>query len=741
MVPNATAKAFEDKAENILSFQCGSCHSRKTHGVKPCKKTDEEILVELVRRGFPAEAAREMAQKYDNGMVGHQQTYAELCERLASIQLANSSASVSDEEAKQATQDLTWFLKLIKDAERRHTLQLYHLLRVPRFRSSCCDYEHCFKCRTRGWHEGLTCAENMARIDGPAGAQLQMLSCEKCGVYLIKGDGCDTVTCVCGHSFNWSQRFQSAARLRDEEMAVDALALQLEVEGELKDGDDAATALHDRAVTLLHRYEGTGNAGLHVDSWTGIEADDRRRVTGAFYLSRHDPDTFAEGMSRRFISICKQKRIPTMLGIAAAAEWYCERGTPGSRFAVDAMAAEFIRFNGAALQALISEEKRLRDMSVPRGVALTAQEASARFVRLYGGHSRALRATILLFHVLEDGKVPESAVHAGVPRLLGRDTVYGWAKHYAARLSVEQKEEASEVAWKLLLEAGDGIKPFFHSFAERKGESGKFWTNAFRLSQAGEEAFMRNVVLARHGWREHDAGGAATAVANLWALWRGLAAVSPRQVDIMAGGMSNLIADAVDIAFSVALEEEIEELWATRYWNIIEAASESGRQRKTGDVESIPCVVVAGGSPTGRSSTAKEQAGPAHATRKVPDLAMAQSLALTFAQNRDGTDATVQVLELWALLRGFNDVIEEVHTWQSEIEDTPENFFQGLSTFWDEESDEEPAGAFDLFGGDSDSELAEAPQVIDAMPDAESDSDGSDFGLGLFDMDSDSESA
>ena len=41
------------------------------------------------------------------------------------------------------------------------------------------------------------------------------MSCPSCSISLVKGDGCNTVTCVCGKQFSWSDELLTTGRCRD----------------------------------------------------------------------------------------------------------------------------------------------------------------------------------------------------------------------------------------------------------------------------------------------------------------------------------------------------------------------------------------------------------------------------------------------------------------------------------------------------------------------------------------------
>merc|ERR1712039_200437 len=86
---------------------------------------------------------------------------------------------------------------LIVDPERRSALQFAFLQRFPKVRMPCCGYQHCFRCKLQGWHDGS--CEEMQRKE----MCQEIKFCPSCRVPTIKSDGCDSIACVCGREWDW----------------------------------------------------------------------------------------------------------------------------------------------------------------------------------------------------------------------------------------------------------------------------------------------------------------------------------------------------------------------------------------------------------------------------------------------------------------------------------------------------------------------------------------------------------
>ncbi|DAZ97168.1 TPA: hypothetical protein N0F65_004018 [Lagenidium giganteum] len=96
---------------------------------------------------------------------------------------------------KYATKVFWKILPLISDEERRATLLLHHLHLKPDTYTLCCDEKVCFKCKANVHHDGE--CDDFDEVEC-------VLQCRGCHVTLVKVDGCDSVTCVCGYQFEWS---------------------------------------------------------------------------------------------------------------------------------------------------------------------------------------------------------------------------------------------------------------------------------------------------------------------------------------------------------------------------------------------------------------------------------------------------------------------------------------------------------------------------------------------------------
>lgn len=179
---------YNELASSVGTMQCSSCHCRKSIHV-----TSNESDVAVARQEFGANLpeVRTSIASYESGDSGVESLFDDVTTRL--FPAVNN---LSDRDAWDKI--ILNVLRLISNPERRINFQLRYLRNRPRVWSPCHNVEQCYKCKTRSYHEGKTCAQVCALYDN------DVLSCPQCGVFLVKGDGCDHVQCVCGKYFSFN---------------------------------------------------------------------------------------------------------------------------------------------------------------------------------------------------------------------------------------------------------------------------------------------------------------------------------------------------------------------------------------------------------------------------------------------------------------------------------------------------------------------------------------------------------
>lgn len=205
--PEASNK-YNQLANSLLAFLCGGCHSLKTLDVgydyEASSKYLKDHIVAKVTTSEPVPESESSTQV-------NKDPYEEFIEKLnlfceGSLPLdelykkiiseyLKELGSIGDKEAWEIFINI---LKMISDPERRANLHLRYLRDRPRIKTACCSREHCFKCRIKDFHDGKTCLESTETLDH------SVVACPSCGISLTKGDGCNTITCVCGKQFSWT---------------------------------------------------------------------------------------------------------------------------------------------------------------------------------------------------------------------------------------------------------------------------------------------------------------------------------------------------------------------------------------------------------------------------------------------------------------------------------------------------------------------------------------------------------
>ncbi|RYG65172.1 hypothetical protein EON64_12480, partial [archaeon] len=203
-LPAEISTKYNSLANSLLAFLCGGCHSLKSLDLGHESNRSANCYQQLARNlsdsaGNCKMAALETAvESYCLGGILVDEFYEDLLKSFFT-----RLTSLNDAEAWEQFSDL---LRIIPDPERRANLHLRYLRDRPRIKTLCCSREHCFRCKIKDFHEGKTCMENTESLDH------SIVCCPSCGIALAKGDGCNTVTCVCGKQFSWSSEKENTER-------------------------------------------------------------------------------------------------------------------------------------------------------------------------------------------------------------------------------------------------------------------------------------------------------------------------------------------------------------------------------------------------------------------------------------------------------------------------------------------------------------------------------------------------
>ena len=201
---------FEARAAALLSLQCVGCHTRKHIFEAPAAGRGEAAR-ELEK--IDAELASALRDEYAVAAIDEAEMYAKI-ERVAArtppLDLPCGAPFVLSAGRSDGTPcaAMTLVLHAIADAERRASLQLRYLRHFPAAFSKCCKRAHCFVCRTADVHAGRSCAAARAAKATP-GTVDEIVTCPQCAVSIAKGDGCNSINCPCGKSFDWGARLKA----------------------------------------------------------------------------------------------------------------------------------------------------------------------------------------------------------------------------------------------------------------------------------------------------------------------------------------------------------------------------------------------------------------------------------------------------------------------------------------------------------------------------------------------------
>ncbi|KAH9137257.1 hypothetical protein LEN26_005859 [Aphanomyces euteiches] len=176
---------FADRVAASCTILCPSCHSQ--YNALPCP----------VDQGL-------------NVLVNLQPSYLEKLPALDEICRLYCQHEISPDALCQFVRDAfpndhtevnRQLLLYIHDTERRASLFLRLTREQPFIRTSCCSADICFTCKTKDHHHGVPCQARTTTNE-------EIAACPSCNLTLVKGDGCDQMTCFCGSSFSWRDQVQ-----------------------------------------------------------------------------------------------------------------------------------------------------------------------------------------------------------------------------------------------------------------------------------------------------------------------------------------------------------------------------------------------------------------------------------------------------------------------------------------------------------------------------------------------------
>ncbi|GAB9476071.1 hypothetical protein Gpo141_00013143 [Globisporangium polare] len=182
---------YEILCRQSCEFQSPCCHNPEYTMLPPFKAQDARPLKLPESQAAQVATLRKRCRAFCYHREDTKQFYEFICETFGENAVG-----------------IFWnVLSMILDEERRATLLLYHLFLHPDTYTLCCDEIVCFKCKASVHHAGQ-CSDF---IEDDC-----VLQCRGCHVTLVKVDGCDSVSCVCGHSIHWPSEMEKQRAQRKQ---------------------------------------------------------------------------------------------------------------------------------------------------------------------------------------------------------------------------------------------------------------------------------------------------------------------------------------------------------------------------------------------------------------------------------------------------------------------------------------------------------------------------------------------
>eukprot|EP00611_Tribonema_gayanum_P002651 TRINITY_DN119_c2_g1_i3.p1 TRINITY_DN119_c2_g1~~TRINITY_DN119_c2_g1_i3.p1 ORF type:complete len:436 (+),score=84.29 TRINITY_DN119_c2_g1_i3:78-1310(+) len=217
LVEPETSRLVRQRAAILLTLQCSSCHTRCSlmeFAHYSAGSADFE-------KALPGALAADLSL-FEAGAI----SATVFLERIAAAvdgDIAQPCAVTAEHDPElnyvvPETTTRVWALmrevfKCIQDWERRAVLHSRFLSLHPVVQTPCCMAVHCYRCRVGHVHHGQTCAEYQAATYP---SEELVATCPNCGIYIVKNDGCSSVSCVCGHGFCFESRLQELGLLHTE---------------------------------------------------------------------------------------------------------------------------------------------------------------------------------------------------------------------------------------------------------------------------------------------------------------------------------------------------------------------------------------------------------------------------------------------------------------------------------------------------------------------------------------------
>jgi uncharacterized protein YfbU (UPF0304 family) len=187
------SEKFTELANGLLEFRCGRCHEHSSISVEFDISFSPASFLTLDEK---FKNVNNELKSFIRGETSLNEAYQTILLELLSIDKQN------------VENNFKRLLAFIRNPERRVNLYLRYLRDYPKVRTNCCNAEHCFNCKIYGYHDGKTCEEMNETFCN------DILNCPCCGIALVKSEGCDTITCICGMTFSWEWEMVSGVKYR-----------------------------------------------------------------------------------------------------------------------------------------------------------------------------------------------------------------------------------------------------------------------------------------------------------------------------------------------------------------------------------------------------------------------------------------------------------------------------------------------------------------------------------------------
>jgi hypothetical protein len=189
---------YVKKMRNFLSLRCTSCHTE--HSLFCTDPMKEHLKREEGKQSeSPTQVERsDSLIQFENGEMDAKTFVSKTFGPIESKKVSFESKAC----IKARCDSMVKIAHAIQDLEKSFQFQFaFYMMYRSCIMPCTCQKRMCFYCKS-AHHPAFNCQENIEKLHK---FSTYVNYCRRCGIPLMKHDGCDSVRCICGFKFQWRQ--------------------------------------------------------------------------------------------------------------------------------------------------------------------------------------------------------------------------------------------------------------------------------------------------------------------------------------------------------------------------------------------------------------------------------------------------------------------------------------------------------------------------------------------------------